>query len=1011
MGFLGGKRSNRKPTTVGKTLAKFFNEYDLEAVNMRPETGGPIDTFNSGVGRSTIDYIAIPKCLNKIILRCDVLKEDIMNTSDHYAVRAHLDLVCCEPVINKSQCLPRVKWGKTDPDVIREIYTQKLEEHATNTKHGLDISSINQAHLDRIIDDLVEMMAITSEKLPKSRYKANVRPYWNETLSHLKKTKVANFRAWVSKGRNREDGCPEWIAHKASKKAFRKELKFVQREYERKELDELLRTAEFDKNKFWQRVKNSRKSVKTSSFAIKNEEGKVVQDLSEVVNVWQTHFSKLSTEKHEFRFDRGHYNMVSRQVKQWYSESDGCQFLDVPLNRDEVVKAVNTLNKGKSAGFDSITAEHLQSLGESCLGLLVELFNRIIQLEHVPRNFKIGTQIPLYKGKNTCTLDPNNYRGITLLTSLNKTFEIILWQRLKKWWASERIISDLQGACKSGMSCVHSALTLQETVAVGLGTGKKVFVAYFDVAKAFDSVWIDGLFYQIHKMGVNGRIWRLLYQTYQDFWCKARVGGLYSQWYKMECGIHQGGFLSLLKYTAFIDPLIRELELSGLGCHVVGIPTNPVGYADDMATCCPSKYSLDSSLTLVSDYSNRWRYAYNAKKSAIMIYGENSTEHKRGRKYRNFQLCNEKVKETDSYDHVGIKNCLFSNYKPRTEERISKGRRAFNALTSVGIKRKGASMKVCSTLFWSVVAPIVTYGCEVWVLRSDEIDLLRKFQRMVGRRCQRFHPKSPNYSAYIPLGWLSLDRYIQGKKLLFLRTILVLDENAVCQRILKERSLEFSREIDKARVNEFDSPIYDLLNTSIDIGLYETCMNSIQRGHHYTKTQWKRLVWEAVWKREDEDCTRLYKEVSVPPLIFRIIDKPYYLLWWIVSDQIPKLMPMCEKMAAIATNSSLLKTDDVRLKNSSFWAKVCQRCDLGIKEDANHAIMQCPFYEDMRSDMYNEIENLQCVEINDALSNNNDRLALILGKHPKEVSLENMFKLCCITGKHVTRIYNSITTR
>ena len=281
----------------------------------------------------------------------------------------------------------------------------------------------------------------------------------------------------------------------------------------------------------------------------------------------------------------------------------------------------------------------------------------------MPQNFRIGTQIPLYKGKNTCSLDPNNYGGITLLTSLNKLFEIIMWNRLKDWWACERIISDLQGACKPGMSCVHSALTLQETIAVGLGTGKKVFVAYFDVAKAFDSVWIMGLFYQIHQMGVTGRIWHLLYQCYQNFWCKARVGGVYSEWYRMGCGIHQGGFLSLLKYTTFIDPLIRILESSGLGCQVIGIPTSPVGYADDMATSSTSKQQLDRALTVVSDFSNRWRYSYNAKKSTIMIYGETKNEFKNGSKHRVFSICGEKVKETEMYDHVGIKNCLFNNYK------------------------------------------------------------------------------------------------------------------------------------------------------------------------------------------------------------------------------------------------------------------------------------------------------------------------------------------------------------
>ena len=38
-------------------------------------------------------------------------------------------------------------------------------------------------------------------------------------------------------------------------------------------------------------------------------------------------------------------------------------------------------------------------------------------------------------------------------------------------------------------------------------------------------------------------------------------------------------------------------------------------------------------------------------------------------------------------------------------------------------------MAVISSLYWSIVVPIVTYGSEVSVMKGDEIDLLRKFQR------------------------------------------------------------------------------------------------------------------------------------------------------------------------------------------------------------------------------------------------------------------------------------------
>ena len=41
--------------------------------------------------------------------------------------------------------------------------------------------------------------------------------------------------------------------------------------------------------------------------------------------------------------------------------------------------------------------------------LLAGLFNRIIYLEYIPKNFRTGTQIPLYKEKNLRALDPNSY--------------------------------------------------------------------------------------------------------------------------------------------------------------------------------------------------------------------------------------------------------------------------------------------------------------------------------------------------------------------------------------------------------------------------------------------------------------------------------------------------------------------------------------------------------------------------------------------------------------------------
>ena len=146
-------------------------------------------------------------------------------------------------------------------------------------------------------------------------------------------------------------------------------------------------------------------------------------------------------------------------------------------------------------------------------------------------------------------------------------------------------------------------------------------------------------------------------------------------------------------------------------------------------------------------------------------------------------------------------------------------------------------------------------------------------------------------------------------------------------------------------------------------------------------------------------------------MLFTIIDKTYYLIWWIISDRFPKMMGICEKMGAIVSDASLLKSNDVNLKNKSFWTKTCTKCELGIIENAKHILMQCRFYEEDRREMYQEIAGLECEEINEALNEMTEVFPIIMGKQPENVSIENMFRLCFVTGRHIVRIYDSVTMR
>ena len=92
-----------------------------------------------------------------------------------------------------------------------------------------------------------------------------------------------------------------------------------------------------------------------------------------------------------------------------------------------------------------------------------------------------------------------------------------------------------------------------------------------------------------------------------------------------------------------------------------------------------------------------------------------------------------------------------------------------------------------------------------------------------------------------------------------------------------------------------------------------------------------------------------------------------YLTWWAISDLDHRLVRMCEDLSKIVCHASRLKRDDFRLKRLTMSNKTCTNCDLYCIEDVCHIVTQCPFYQDDREMMYDEIFR-RCPSVKDVLS-------------------------------------------
>ena len=563
----------------------------------------------------------------------------------------------------------------------------------------------------------------------------------------------------------------------------------------------------------------------------------------------------------------------------------------------------------------------------------------------------------------------------------------------------------MQFACRKGLSCTHAAFILKETVATSLEEGNKCYVAFYDVAKAFDTCWIDGLFIQLWDAGIQGKLWRMLYLCYCNFRCCAWVGGHVSAWYQLKCGIHQGGYMSLIKYTAFINSLLDTLMRSNACCKIYRTPSSPVGYVDDIAACSRLQYDINRVMDTVESHGRTWRYDFNAKKSGILVFGEETREHEMNKQNRLFSLGNERVLEKESYDHVGVKACIFENDVSGIEERISKGRRTLNATAGLGIRNNGLTIYACCVIFWCIVMPIATFGAELWILDDKSIQLLETFQVFVGRRIQRLFSKSPKASAYFSLGWIRIERFIENKKLLFVHSILSRNVDDITRSIFVQRARKYFDDIDLCSLNLCRSPVYDLLNTASTFGILDDVGDMVHRGLIWSKAHWRDKLWKRAWQLEDVYwCikTRCHKSLE---LLSEVCINSRYIVWWQIADKFPHIRKDCEVMVKILCHASLFRIDDVRLKSLPIAAKFCNLCDHGAVDDAKHMVMQCPHFQPKRTEMFNEIE-AWLMRRDYAINQMDENVFLsLMGKPAANISQEVMCDIWLCSVRHISSMY------
>ena len=390
---------------------RFLNRYGLSAMNMQMDSLGPVDTFFSHNGNSTIDYIVIPEYMRVNVSDCCVSAWDPLNTSDHLDIRLSLH------ILSKTTCPVhpngpgRIKW---DSQEVRRRYFLNSQEPLRELRNRIISKDITPNLIDTYLNELTGALHSAAADLSHTKYVKHFKPYWNAELSRLKKIKVNTYRIWVNAGRPPDPYHPLMVAYKSPKKTFASTIKRIAKQYENDEICRAVRLAEVDRNSFWCLVKCCRNSSRGTNISIKRLAGVVVNNLTDVLEVILPIWAPLRTRiiSMMFTFEKLLILLESTtMVMLWMTT-----FYHNRLQQRRLT-ALKSINKGKAAGYDQISAEPIVYASETIEVILQSLYNAIRYHEAIPVRFRTGIQIPLFRGKDLDILDPNNYRGITLLST------------------------------------------------------------------------------------------------------------------------------------------------------------------------------------------------------------------------------------------------------------------------------------------------------------------------------------------------------------------------------------------------------------------------------------------------------------------------------------------------------------------------------------------------------------------------------------------------------------------
>jgi Reverse transcriptase (RNA-dependent DNA polymerase) len=229
------------------------------------------------------------------------------------------------------------------------------------------------------------------------------------------------------------------------------------------------------------------------------------------------------------------------------------------ISQAEFITIIENLEPKNSNDIDGISNKMLKFLRFELAMPLVHLFNLSLRSGEFPSNLKTSRTVPIFKSGSPTLCD--NYRPISLLSSISKVLEKAIACRLVNHLKYNKLLNENQFGFQEGFSTVHHLLKLTNHVTKELNKKNYTVGIFLDLKKAFDVVPHNILLKKLEKLGVRGLALKWFTSYLEGRSQRVEIEGQLSDIEALTISILQGSILGPILFLCFINDLPNCTEL------------------------------------------------------------------------------------------------------------------------------------------------------------------------------------------------------------------------------------------------------------------------------------------------------------------------------------------------------------------------------------------------------------------------------------------------------------------